>query len=127
MGVPERYRQWVDYHYPTLEEAKNQCAQATALMVKEFPELKRVGGYFYHPHTTLPIQHWWCVTEYGDIVDPTYRQFGVRGAIDKVHYDQMDPLPTGRCLECGSLTFNQEGMTSFCNKDCERSFLHSLT
>ena len=58
MGVPERYRQWVDYHYPTKLAAQHQCGQATSLMVKAYPELRRVCGFFHHPFSGLPLQHW---------------------------------------------------------------------
>jgi hypothetical protein len=128
-----KYQQWVDYHYPTPESAKHQCAEATVLMIKEFPELRRVCG-LYTTHPWFTVQHWWCETEYGDVVDPTWRQFKDVASefwcryTDKRRYGEINPPPIGKCIYCGEMTFADPnwGDPQFCNSSCSEAFRRSL-
>ena len=58
---------------------RGNCREATAAMVKAFPELRRVRGHYGW------CPHWWCETPDGTVVDPTARQFTPGGIYIEVH------------------------------------------
>ena len=69
-----KYDDWIAMWVAT-HDVRYKCVETTQEMVKAFPELTRVSGY-YHDHFGVP--HWWCVTPDGEIVDPTVSQFDNR-------------------------------------------------
>jgi hypothetical protein len=67
--MKNEYQEWIESNYPTQESASNRCNEAVRKMREKFPELDvRVGmaGGRYHC---------WLVTDGGEIVDPTKKQF----------------------------------------------------
>lgn len=89
------YQEWIDKHYPTPESAKLQCAEATAAMIAEFPELKRVAGYVRLNEDNAFIHgHWWCIDDYFNIVDPTAHQWWQGWGYHKprLEYEALRPI-----------------------------------
>lgn len=116
-------RQWIHFYPPNPSDAdavRGSCAEATAEMVRLFPELIRVRGHYGR------TEHWWCKTATGEIVDPTAAQFGVsEGTPDPIgrryveHREGIDPEPLGKCLNCGSYVwFNAGYGGSACSAEC---------
>ena len=93
-----------------------ECAELTEQMAAAFPELRRVRGH-YHDAFWGPRGHWWLVTPDGKIVDPTKAQFPDQGG-EYVPWNDGDQEPSGKCMECGSYTYNGD---YFCSVGCERS------
>lgn len=95
------------------------CSEATRKMVETFPELKQVRGFVIGGG-----EHVWCVTESGEIVDPTVSQFN---HLAKVKYKPWKPgmlVRMGRCMNCGDDIYGRPqalGGTrkSVCGKECE--------
>ena len=110
----EKYVEWIKTHAinPT-----GKCAEYTLAMQKDFPELTRVRGYYNCPlHGKR--DHWWLVGPGGNIIDPTVNQFSTKGyAAEYILWDETSEEPTGRCLQCGDLTYR---FKSFCSEDCIR-------
>lgn len=103
------YAQWIAKHFPTRGDAVAACASATAMMVKAFPELRRVRGYY------SGREHWWCETADGDVVDPTAAQYDSDG--EYAALDESKPHPTGYCANrCGGYAWNH---ASYCSDECE--------
>jgi len=99
------------------------CAEMTQDLVDLFPvELKRVRGHIrmlvVAPDERDLWPHWWCLTDAGEIVDPTRAQFGP-GAIV---YEQADEnnLPTGKCPNCGELCYEH---SYFCTDACGTAYV----
>lgn len=121
----EVYDQWIEQNYGTEDLARYKCGSATDRMIKEFPELKRVRGWY------AGIEHWWCVDPNGEIVDPTYMQFGsdYNRAKYREFQEGVDPEPLGKCMNCGWLCWELDddgekipGATSWsCSEDCAKS------
>ena len=122
------YEEWIENYRQTKgilfvgeteRSVLGMCEQATKEMVKAFPELKRVRG-----HVSPGGPHWWCVTESGEVVDPTVSQWKDRvpaGTVFIYHpFDESkaDQLPTGKCMDCGGhLYYNAQ----FCDESCARA------
>lgn len=121
------YERWIaDYVRAQRSFVRGRCADATALMVKAFPELRRACGFVVvlHPNGIHEEQHWWCVAPDGTIVDPTVSQF-----IRALSYEEIDPanphrpIPTGKCMECGEPAFNGN---TFCSSSCEHAYVGGM-
>lgn len=99
MDGEERYSAWIaDYIKRHNGSAYGLCKEATEEMVAAFPELRRVAGHVFCLWGQR--SHFWCVTESGEIVDPTASQFGAVGS-----YEEWKPgaeVCVGKCMECGS-------------------------
>ena len=115
-GSHALFGSWIAERYPTPESAKLQCAEATAAMVEAFPTLRRVRG-----HAMIGIDfrpHWWCVTERGEIVDPTAHQWPATPAFyDAIPEDSEEPC--GKCIYCGDLLFRSRGADSYLCENCK--------
>lgn len=109
------YEFWTHVKVP---DPTGACAEVTEEMVEVFPELTRVRGHYHDPQWGQR-EHWWCVTEDGDIVDPTAHQFPSKGEGEYVRWIEGDPEPTGKCPECGEYTFNDD---TFCSEGCGDDF-----
>ena len=111
----ERYEAWIAEHYPTPASAKLKCAEATAEMAAEFPELRQVRG-----HAMVELQdrpHWWLVAPDGEIVDPTARQWEAAPSM----YCELPPdaeEPHGKCIECGAELYRSRGAQSYLCENC---------
>ena len=114
--MTNKYQAWIEEHYPTRELAHLRCKEATAAMVTEFSELRRVRG---HVHIGLNFHaHWWCVTSDGMIIDPTAHQW----ALLPLQYDALPEgaeEPHGKCYECGALLFCSKGDDSYYCVGCK--------
>lgn len=101
-----QYREWIEHHAPrTPEEARGKCAEVTADMQKEFPELTRVRGHYYC-HIWGERKHWWLIDrDSSEIVDPTVIQFPSKGHGHYEPWDEGEPEPTGRCPNCGQYCY----------------------
>lgn len=115
-----KYSSWIALHYPdnTGTEAYGKCAEATELMVAEFPELLRVRGHYMCAIWGMR-EHWWCETADGEVIDPTANQFPTKGVGTYITYvpDERGE-PTGKCLDCGEYTYDGR---NFCSDRCERA------
>lgn len=121
------YIAWIDgYLKRSLGgDGYGECRTATELMVKEFPELKRVAGHVY----TLgwgKRSHFWCVTPDGSIVDPTARQFP--GLLGYEPWKPGDEVCVGKCMNCGCEIWRKVQSLEdvkrecICGRECETSF-----
>jgi hypothetical protein len=113
--MEQKYRDWIDKN---VTEAMGKCAEVTALMVSQFPELTRVRGHYYCV-VWGEREHWWCVATDGSIVDPTASQFPSKG---RGHYEpwvEGTPEPTGVCPNCGELVY--DGRTC-CSDRCHHEY-----
>jgi len=117
------YQQWIDEHVPTDESALARCAEVTLAMVEAFPELLRVRGHYFCQLWNADREHWWCETADGEIWDPTVRQFPSKGHGIYTPWEEGQPEPTGKCIECGEHCY--DGKT-FCSQAHERAFMRSL-
>jgi len=120
------YDGWIANNYPDANAARLQCAEATTKMVEDFPELKRVRGLasVAEPMDLYPTRtpHWWCVTPEGSIVDPTAHQFPTR----IIKYDEADEArgaPTGKCPNCGDLSYMGDYL---CSEKCNKEYMDYL-
>lgn len=118
-----KYTRWIEEYVTAQPQrfVRGKCDEATRQMVEAFPELRRAAGFVYVQWGR--DQHWWCVTKEGEIVDPTFEQFGVFGVQSYEELDLEDPVtqkrvPTGRCMDCGEDVY---GGNVFCNAECEEA------
>lgn len=111
----EKYRQWIDDHIKTQQDAYGKCEKVTQEMREVFPELVQKYGQ-YHCYVWGPRWHWWLVTQEGDIIDPTARQFP---SIGYGRYEEKQPheLPYGRCRNCGE-EYYTDFSYDFCSQQC---------
>lgn len=112
------YDAWIAERVKEYADAYGKCGEVTEEMQAEFPELRRVRG-FYHCPMIGQRTHWWLMTEDNIVVDPTKRQFpsgGLLGDYEELADDELeDRVPTGPCMECGEPCF--KGAT-FCSDEC---------
>lgn len=110
----EEYAAWIEAFHVRVN-ARGQCAEATQEMGAAFPELRRVRG---HVMTRAGYEraHWWLETVGGEVVDPTELQFDEYGGVlAYLPWDESQPEPTGKCLNCGGLCFDD---SSVCGDAC---------
>ena len=105
------------------EDPLGRCAEWTAALVYNFPELKRVRG-FVTLRSGMRRSHWWCEDAAGKIVDPTASQFDTKyfwhsGIAFYEHFNESDPEPTGKCPNCAELCYD-EG--TCCSRKCEEEY-----
>ncbi len=99
-------------------ETFGRCAEVSLLMMRSFPELKRVRGHYYCA-IWGERTHWWLVDEDGSIVDPTADQFPSKGMGVYDEWDDDEPEPTGKCPNCGELVYSGN---YFCDDKCALEF-----
>lgn len=119
--IDAKYLRWID---DNVQEAYGKCAEVTLRMLEAFPELLRVGGYYYCA-AWGKRQHWWLKTVSGEIVDPTARQFPSNGF---GRYEEIGPgvrVPIGVCAFCGGDRHEEDGMT-VCSDQCGNALANSL-
>jgi hypothetical protein len=130
------YQNWIDAflakqpHHDGWPYLYGACTTATQKMVETFPELKRVAGF------ANGREHFWCVAQDGQIVDPTVKQlfrneaeYRMLGGSDAVEYRPFQPgdqVRVGRCMNCGEPLYaavenldDPKAHRSVCNDQCE--------
>lgn len=114
-----KYKQWIENN---VVDPKGKCKEYSNLMNSEFPELKKVRGWYY---LDRDIPHWWLVDENDNIIDPTIDQFvsknGVYIPIDESNFIE----PSGKCLNCGRFVYGNE-LDKFCSVKCGEDFVKDL-
>lgn len=120
-----KYRDWITSHVKSSEDAYGKCEIVTLEMQQAFPELKRVKGHYYCS-AWGERTHWWLVTPDGRIVDPTASQFPSNGSGQYVELDPNDPVPIGKCLNCGELVYEPAPREDICSYFCYGEFIESL-
>lgn len=110
------YVTWMREH--ATGDLTGQCEMLTQRMIEAFPELTRMRGHVHligHHATGHPqgYPHWWCVTDDGDILDPTAQQFPF--PLTYVPWDEAQPEPTGKCPNCGGYCFEGKYL---CSEHC---------
>jgi len=110
----EKYREWISSYEGDIWR---KCAQVTALMADEFPELTRVRGHVEIAESDRPQQHWWLETGDGKVVDPTADQW----LMILRYHPWMEGVeePTGKCPECGGYSY---GGRTLCSDSCESRY-----
>ena len=116
------YESWTRVNVPNSEAAHRKCKEWAYAMVACFPELRLVRGHYVCP-VEGKVPHWWCVTPLECIVDPTAIQFVSLGSGEYIPYDESLPEPTGKCLNCGELRYNDDGC---CGPACHGAVLKSF-
>lgn len=117
-----KYRDWIrERGLYDSEKAIGRCADVTAEMVKDFPELVRVRGWYVCPMTG-ERPHWWCMTADEEVVDPTVSQFPTAGQFAEYRMIAAgEPVPVGKCMECGGWCYDGS-LLPFCCPDHEEAF-----
>jgi len=108
-----QYTEWIKNNVPASTYGK--CTEITEAMDKEFPELKRVRGWYEDAYWGKR-EHWWMLDPNSNIIDPTKSQFPDQHG-DYHPLDESKPKPTGKCINCGGYCFNRNPT---CSKECER-------
>ncbi len=114
------YRAWIDAYVKANDDfVRGKCEDGTKEMLAAFPELRLAVGFVHC--TWGRDQHFWCVTEDGEIIDPTRSQFIAVWKYEEL--DLADPatrakIPTGRCMDCGDDVY---GGNQFCSDKCWES------
>ena len=122
LAGPERYgafralwRSWC------FGDVTQSCQDAVAVLVILCPELTAVRGTVVMTDPPdgdrRPWTHWWAVTGFGDIVDPTAEQFP--SPIEYTPVDESKGDPTGRCPNCAGLCYESRYL---CSDKCEREY-----
>jgi hypothetical protein len=109
------YWDWLQANYAG-QNLKARCGPIVREMVKEFPELKACPGHYICP-VSGQHEHWWCETEDGEIVDPTYSQFVSQGFGEYEPWPEGEPIPIGKCFNCGGLVYTAEH-GGVCSENC---------
>lgn len=123
-------QEWKDWIAKNVQgTGYGDCAEVTEAMAKEFPELRRVRG-FYWCHTWGERQHWWLVDPAGVVVDPTAAQFPSkgRGCYEEVKDEDLAKrVPIGVCANCGGPIYADSEITdTVCSKSCGDAYIAYL-
>jgi hypothetical protein len=114
----EQYETWI----ANCKEPKGagNCHARSKEMQQAFPELILCRGYYTSELDGMP-SHWWLKTPDGRIVDPTVGQFqmGKEGCYEEYNEKDHGPLPIGKCMNCGDLTY--AGDSCCCSVECEKA------
>lgn len=120
MHVHDKYNRWIKQNMRGRPVAR-VCAEATPVMLRAFPELRRVRGHYVCPMGRR-YPHWWCETSAGHVVDPTADQFPSLGYGEYEPLPDKAPEPLGKCLECGAPCWPGPGASAlFCSTACAAS------
>lgn len=107
------------------------CKEATAEMVKAFPELTRVAGHV--DSAWGKRAHWWCVAAEGIIVDPTQAQFPESSWLTYEKWEPGMEVRVGKCMNCGAEIWKpvqsleeDPGHHSVCSDSCDAELVADL-
>lgn len=124
----DKYVEWMTEHYPTAESAYGQCQKAVQGMILAFPELREAKG---HALTAWGRrQHFWCLTEDGEVVDPTAIQYPT-GVWEYEEATEETLVRVGPCVYCGvdimmPLKDARQSQKMTCSDQCYTDFVKSL-
>lgn len=120
MSTYDLYREWIVKNVPN--SCAGQCTKYVNLMVKAFPELKKIRGHIRYwndlEKKNKRSPHWWTKAPDGCIFDPTAVQF----AHLEFHYEEWEEgqkEPTGKCPNCGEYSYDHNYL---CSAKCEKEF-----
>ena len=68
----------LDWIQNNVKDSYGKCLFYTAKLQEQFPNLRRVYGFYYCP-IWGERNHFWCITEQNTVVDPTASQFPSKG------------------------------------------------
>jgi len=114
MSSISTYQDWINVNYPTKESATNMCETASKELELTFPELTRVRGFVDVSGLGVNLQHWWCQSLCGVILDPTSHQWD--GII--LSYKEFEgEEPAAKCYVCGEFVYpSKSSNLIFCHK-----------
>jgi len=101
---------------------RGKCKQLCDQLIKTQPNLILVRGY-YHDAFWDKQPHWWCKDEFGNIVDPSKKQFPDQNG----EYEEFDGW--FNCSNCSKQVHeNDEGIIFdsnyvFCDGTCYMKFV----
>ena len=75
---------------------RGKCQQMSEELVKNSTGLMMVRGFYYCPIWNREEPHWWCEDIYGNIIDPTAKQFPSKGNGTYTVFDGYL-----ECCQCG--------------------------
>lgn len=119
--VVHKYEKWIKENVDLKDNGYGKCQEVTTEMVKEFPELQQIRGFYYCPLWGERM-HWWCINEeFSLLIDPTAEQFPSRGSgvYDSVDEDDPGSIPTGKCPNCGGFCYNGNYC---CSENCYEEY-----
>lgn len=114
--LTKTYQDWIANN---VVDPQYRCEYWSKEMVKAFPELKRIRGYFVI-HNVNRIPHWWLEDVDGNVIDPTSSQFLLSNDCSYEGLDETISQPTGKCINCGEFCYTQE---AFCSDTCAEKLL----
>jgi len=94
----------------------NRCKEYSIRMVRDFPELRLVGGYYVCSKLGKRV-HWWCESPNGAIIDSTAAQFPSRGTGSYREVLPRERENGRKCKSCLSPLYDNE--LDFCTTECE--------
>jgi hypothetical protein len=124
MKMKPEYERWIREH---VYECEGNCKYYSYEMATAFPELKVTSGRYFRTEDS-PAEHWWCVTENGEIIDPTASQFEldrdgrVVYKVDLANY-VTDENISGKCPLCGAWCYEGD---EYCSAKCELEALRKV-
>jgi len=123
MNTNDKYTNWINENIPKSPNlVRGKCDEMCNKMLTDFPELKKIRGFYYDP-VWGKRQHWWLVDDKEEIIDPTSHQFPSKGQFKYEKLDESKPEPIGKCLNCGKYCFE---MKDFCCCKCQKIYVDSL-
>ena len=99
------------------EICRYQCLEFSKKFAEKFG-LKVVPGFY--EINDYPHEHWWCVDDNGQVIDPTATQFS-KGGTYSPHSEGKHKARIGACPECGTDLFEGDG--DFCGEECFDSYV----
>ena len=109
----DKYQEYIIDLKMTYEKAYGKCEEYSKQMKEKFPELILTKGH-YECAIWGSREHWWLQTKGGQIIDPTKMQFPSYGICEYIPWNKGDPIPTGKCPQCGEYTWNHESVHKEC-------------
>lgn len=120
MTLKTEYKVWIATN---VDNPRNKCRDYSHAMAAAFPELKLVRGHYIDLYNGTPDPHWWLETSEGEKVDPTLAQFLDGGRGQYIPWDESNPEPTGKCMNCGGYCYdNAHHCSDACEKETKRLF-----
>jgi hypothetical protein len=123
--MDKRYQEWIQANVEG--DGFGDCREVTERMAAQFPELRRVRG-FYEDWLWGDREHWWLVAPDGSIVDPTAEQFPTKGRASYREWKEGAKEPVGMCPNCGGYIFEDHGgvCSDLCGKQYAAYIMGSL-
>ena len=101
---------------------RGKCKEFCEEILNKNPSLKLVRGHYYCPIWNTNEPHWWLKDKDGNIIDPTAKQFGSKGAGEYVEFNGLV-----NCSECNKEMQEHEASYEsnyiFCSTKCQMIFV----